>query len=154
MKLAITIIYFQFLFYLTDPIKSIIEPIKLGNLFFHFDTMPYNTGILRVVLYNQPDQFLSRFGWCNADSATINSNGSIDICFKNIPFGNYAAAIYLDQNKNGIVDRNIVGLPIEAFGFSNNVKAKWSIPSYTKVLFTFNHNNLIVNSNINYWSYQ
>jgi uncharacterized protein (DUF2141 family) len=49
--------------------------------------------------------------------------------------GAYGLAIYHDENANGKVDRNGLGIPKEGFGFSNNPRIFFSAPSFKKVRF-------------------
>lgn len=37
-----------------------------------------------------------------------------------LPAGRYAVKLYHDANDNGELDRNLVGIPTEGYGFSNN----------------------------------
>ncbi|MEP6360832.1 MAG: DUF2141 domain-containing protein, partial [Balneola sp.] len=37
-----------------------------------------------------------------------------------LPFGEYAIAVYHDKNENGKIDTNLLGIPKEDYGFSNN----------------------------------
>jgi len=39
--------------------------------------------------------------------------------------GDYAVAVFHDANRNGDLDRNIIGLPTEAYGFSNGARGKY-----------------------------
>lgn len=50
--------------------------------------------------------------------------------FKNIPYGKYAVAVFLDENKNGKVDRNLIGMPKEPVGAANMTKL--GKPRFTK----------------------
>lgn len=50
--------------------------------------------------------------------------------------GSYGLALYHDENANGKVDKNMLGIPREGFGFSNNPKIFLSAPSYQKVRFS------------------
>jgi uncharacterized protein (DUF2141 family) len=52
--------------------------------------------------------------------------------FDNLPAGNYAVAILADINDNGKMDMNLLGMPKEAFGFSNNVIGLFGPPSFEK----------------------
>jgi uncharacterized protein (DUF2141 family) len=38
--------------------------------------------------------------------------------------GQYAAYIIHDRNQNGKMDSNLVGFPLEAFGFSNDIRPR------------------------------
>ena len=40
--------------------------------------------------------------------------------FPNLPPGRYAVMVMHDQNDNGKLDSNFMGMPIEGYGFSNN----------------------------------
>jgi uncharacterized protein (DUF2141 family) len=126
----------------------------MGSLTYRFTNLPSTKGVVRIVLYDQPDQFLSQYGWCRADSAYIRADGSAEITIENLTYGKYAAAIYHDENQNGMIDRNLVGMPTEAYGFSNNIRAKWSIPGYDKVQFPFENNAETIYGKVQYWSKQ
>ncbi len=45
--------------------------------------------------------------------------------------GDYAVAIYHDVNGNGKMDKNMLGIPKEPYGFSTNFKPKISAPKFT-----------------------
>ncbi len=40
--------------------------------------------------------------------------------FANVPAGRYAVMVIHDENGNGTLDTNFVGMPVEGYGFSNN----------------------------------
>jgi uncharacterized protein (DUF2141 family) len=50
--------------------------------------------------------------------------------------GIYAVAVIHDENKNGKLDKNFVGIPKEGYGFSNNAKGKFGPPSFDKAAFS------------------
>ena len=62
--------------------------------------------------------------------------GRMEICMP-LPYGKgvYAAALYHDENANGKIDRNGLGIPKEGFGFSNNPKIFMSAPGFKSVRF-------------------
>jgi len=49
---------------------------------------------------------------------------------KDLPDGEYALAIYHDENGDKKCNTNFVGIPKEGYGFSNNVKPKMSAPKF------------------------
>jgi uncharacterized protein (DUF2141 family) len=49
--------------------------------------------------------------------------------------GRYAVRYYHDENLNGKMDTNLVGKPVEGYGFSNNVTGKFGPPAFEKWLF-------------------
>jgi uncharacterized protein (DUF2141 family) len=44
--------------------------------------------------------------------------------------GDYALALMHDENSDGKCNLNILGIPKEGYGFSNNVRARFSAPSF------------------------
>ena len=50
--------------------------------------------------------------------------------------GTYAIGIFVDANYNNKMDRNLLGVPKEQFGFSNNAKGNFGPPSFEDASFT------------------
>jgi uncharacterized protein (DUF2141 family) len=46
--------------------------------------------------------------------------GRVFVTLRNIPPGRYAATAYHDENANHDLDLNALGIPKEAYGFSND----------------------------------
>jgi uncharacterized protein (DUF2141 family) len=57
--------------------------------------------------------------------------------FEDVPFGEYAIRLFHDENSNGDLDTNFLGLPKEDYAFSNNAKATFGPPKYEKAKFEF-----------------
>lgn len=52
-----------------------------------------------------------------------------------LPFGEYAIAVYHDENTNGKLDTNMLGIPKENYGFSNNVRGRFGPASWEDAKF-------------------
>ncbi|NOQ73123.1 MAG: DUF2141 domain-containing protein [Crocinitomix sp.] len=52
------------------------------------------------------------------------------ILISNLPNGEYAIAIFHDVNSDGKCNTNILGIPKEPYGFSNNIKPRLFKPSF------------------------
>ena len=60
-------------------------------------------------------------------------NGSTTITASyDVQAGEYAIAIFLDENNNGKLDTNFLGIPSEDYGFSENTR----MPSFNSAKFT------------------
>ena len=59
--------------------------------------------------------------------------GSVVIEFPGLTPGDYAVQLYHDENANGKVDMNMVGIPLEGFGFSNTPLVAGGIPEFDKM---------------------
>ena len=56
--------------------------------------------------------------------------------FLNVEPGNYAIAVVHDENGNGKLDKNFVGVPSEGYGVSNNKTYALSAPKWNESNFT------------------
>lgn len=65
------------------------------------------------------------------------------IVIKDLPKGEYAVSLYHDENSDKECNRNFLGIPKEGYGFSNNVKPKFSAPSYEDCKFTLAENKVL-----------
>lgn len=100
-------------------------------------------GLVRVCLFNSMDTFFDKALSCEVKDVPPNIQ-SITLKFeKKFPVGKYAIAVYQDLNKNGILDRNWLGLPSEPYGFSNNPSTLFGPPSFQKASFYLSKNHTI-----------
>lgn len=54
---------------------------------------------------------------------------------EDLPSGKYAVSVIHDEDENGSLTTNLVGYPLEKFGFSNNPKIYFAPPSFEKAAF-------------------
>lgn len=59
-------------------------------------------------------------------------NGKALFSLSGLPDGEYAVAVLHDENDDGKLNTNWIGLPKEGFGFSNNVMGMFGPPSFHK----------------------
>ncbi|EED32345.1 hypothetical protein NOR53_3588 [gamma proteobacterium NOR5-3] len=62
---------------------------------------------------------------------------SARLIFPNLPAGDYAVKLYHDEDNNGKLDSNMLGIPSEGFGFSNNPNALGE-PDFEEAAFIIN----------------
>ena len=56
--------------------------------------------------------------------------GTAQLVFVGLPPGRYAIKSFADENGNGRLDTNLVGLPTERYGFSNDAKGRMGPPAF------------------------
>ncbi len=56
--------------------------------------------------------------------------GQAVLRFADLPAGSYAVAVAHDQNNNGELDFNVLGIPSEGVGFSNNPRLLFGPPAF------------------------
>jgi uncharacterized protein (DUF2141 family) len=57
-------------------------------------------------------------------------DGENVIAVPGVPKGTWAVLVYQDENGNGELDRNFIGIPKENYGFSRNAAGKFGPPSF------------------------
>ena len=64
--------------------------------------------------------------------------------FKALKPGYYAVVVYHDENNNGELDTNFLGIPKEGIGVSNNVKPKMGKPKFDAAKFALTADKSII----------
>lgn len=78
-------------------------------------------GLLRVALVDGPQAWDGKAAPVKADGASPRGDAATFV-FKDLAPGTYAVMISHDENGNGKLDSNFMGMPTEGYGFSNNPK--------------------------------
>jgi uncharacterized protein (DUF2141 family) len=111
--------------------------VKTHKLSIHISGISKIKGSLFIAIFRATDDF-PVFGKQfkgivkEVEGKTQNYN------FDNLPEGEYALAIYQDENRNKILDKNLLGIPTEIYGFSNNARRNFSAPSFQEAKFKLN----------------
>jgi len=113
------------------------ESSKLGKLTVIITGFTNETGNCRFALDN------SKFIYEREDTVWIGKvlpivNNQVIVVIDSLKYGEYAVRVFHDKNKNEIIDTNILGIPIEDYGYSNNVSSWFGPPSWDRAKFIFN----------------
>lgn len=86
-------------------------------------------GFIRVGLFTNEKDFLK-----NAAMGKVvkPEGGEITVVFENLMPGDYALSVVHDENENGELDTNALGIPKEGFAFGNNEMGAFGPPSFEK----------------------
>jgi len=106
-------------------------------------------GTVYLAIYNNSTSFdqdnknknVNKNRWVKSIVKVVNKNSFT----KNVELkkGVYAISLFVDSNNNKIIDKNLLGIPTEQYGFSNNATGFLGSPSYNDASF-----NLINDLNI------
>lgn len=91
-------------------------------------------GVMMIALYNSEDSYNKDKNAFSGQKIAVTQN-TLTVNFGDVPTGDYAIKLYQDENENGVIDKNIVGIPTEAYGFSNNGGAMGQ-PSFAEAKFS------------------
>ena len=84
-------------------------------------------GNVMVALYKKEDKWLAR---SSMGTMVVAKKEGVTVSFKDLPEGEYAVSLFVDENSNGKMDTNAIGIPIEPYGFSNNASGNFGPPSF------------------------
>lgn len=86
-------------------------------------------GKIQVSLYNSKEKFIKKGQEYKSQIKGVKSTSETFI-FKDLPAGEYAVALYHDENSDGKCNTNLIGIPKEGYGFSQNFKPTLSAPKF------------------------
>jgi uncharacterized protein (DUF2141 family) len=95
-------------------------------------TLPEDaTGKLYLVVYNNKADFLGEKGELTVyELAELRDHPTIKI--DKVKEGTYAFVAFIDENNNGVMDKNRLGIPKEPIGFSVSKMGLFGPPSFKK----------------------
>ena len=91
-------------------------------------------GAMMVAVFNSAE------GWEDSKGPIATAKDSVSgptvrLVFPDLASGTYAVKLYHDENANGVLDTNMLGIPSEGYGFSN-YKRTLGEPDFEESLFT------------------
>ena len=67
---------------------------------------------------------------CAYSASVPARDGETLVTIKEVPAGTWAVLAYQDDNANGQLDRNLIGIPSENYGFSRDARGRFGPPSF------------------------
>ncbi len=86
-------------------------------------------GEIELALYKDPKKF-AKVGQTYRLVRIKPDNSTLTYEFKNLDQGKYAICLFHDENNNKVCDKNFLGIPTEAYAFSNNIRPRLSVPTF------------------------
>jgi uncharacterized protein (DUF2141 family) len=101
-------------------------------------------------LHSSADGFPKNGDKALAHAKSPISNGHAVCDFPDVKAGTYAVAVFHDENSNGKLDTNFMGIPREGVGASNNAKGHFGPPKFSAAAFRFSGDRLELKITITY----
>jgi uncharacterized protein (DUF2141 family) len=108
---------------------GLVWPAAAADLTVHVDNVRNHLGKVFISVFNTPQSWLDE-DRTFADTTVPASTDRISVIFKDLPPGRYAVVTFHDENDNGRFDQNFLGLPLEGYAFSRNVRPFLSAPRF------------------------
>jgi len=111
---------------------TMAQPAGRATLILKITGFRSEKGQVRIAVFNAPEKWPEEPIY----SSTIDVNGEAVVWrINDVPYGDYAVAVFHDENRNGKMDKNLLGMPLEAYGFSNNVRVTFGAPKWENTKF-------------------
>lgn len=90
-----------------------------------------NDGVLRAALFASEEGFPGEVAKAvRRKAVAITGQGTAQLRFSGLPPGVYAVQVFHDANANNELDTNLIGIPAEGVGASNNPRPRMGPPTY------------------------
>ena len=110
-----------------------------------------STGTVACALFESPDGFPTEFLRFATRIMVMRVRDTQARCdFAGIAPGSYALAVIHDENLNGKLDANWLGIPSEGYGFSNDARAMLGAPSFSAASFPYDGRDLALTIRLSY----
>ena len=110
-------------------------PAFAARLVVTVDGLHSASGDVFIGLYASPAKFLHG-NQTDATKKARASTGPITVVFDHLRPGTYAVGAFHDENGNDHLDTNFLGLPVEGYALSNNIRAAFSKPNFYQAAFS------------------
>jgi uncharacterized protein (DUF2141 family) len=102
-----------------------------------------SVGAVACALFEAPEGFPTEFMRFATNLMMVKVRAAKATCdFADIAPGTYALAVIHDENRDGELATNWMGMPQEGYGFSNDAKGSFGAPSFEAASFAYNGQSL------------
>lgn len=115
------------LFFSSYQEKAVLD-IEISNIRNH-------KGVILLSVYNAPEQYPYHPVKTYEVKKDSLAKGNIHTSISDLSPDQYALGLLDDENRSGQMEYNMIGIPQEGFGFTNNPKPFLKKPDYDGVLF-------------------
>ncbi len=96
-------------------------------------------GSVLVALYKADDKWM---GKASDTRKALAKKDGVSVTFNDVAEGEYAISMYIDENNNGKLDVNAIGMPIEPYAFSNGAMGNFGPPTFAQARFIAGRDNM------------
>jgi len=102
------------------------------TLRIHVDGLRNSNGVVGSVLFTSPDGWPEdpKKAFRRGPTPIAPGQRQATVVWEHLPPGDYGVAAIHDENRNAKLDRNLIGIPREGFGFANNPHVGFSAPAF------------------------
>jgi uncharacterized protein (DUF2141 family) len=109
-----------------------------------------NLGVINIGVFGSPEGFPNDATKAVRSGCFPINASPLLLTFDDLPFGSYAATVHHDENMDGELNTNLLGIPIEGIGFSGNPKIWRGVPAFERTRFEFSSDCPMVSIKVKY----
>ncbi|MEB3831057.1 DUF2141 domain-containing protein [Phormidium sp. CCY1219] len=121
-----------------------------GQLTVEVDGLTNQQGNICLTVFSRSDGFPKDAMKALKASCFPISQTPLTLTLDGLNFGNYAVALFHDENADGELNTNQIGIPQEGFGFSNNPPILTGPPQFRDATFFLAGQNTTIRIDLNY----
>jgi uncharacterized protein (DUF2141 family) len=152
LALALTAVplYIANSFHLTSAPHPQVQPSLANLIHVEIGGLRNDTGQVVCALFSSADGFPKKGDKAVAQTKSAISNAHAVCEFRDVRPARYAISVFHDENSNGKLDTNFMGIPREGVGASNNAKGHFGPPKFDAASFAFSGGRLELKITITY----
>ena len=110
---------------------EVVEPsvVVPTTVVVEVDTPRWEGKMLYIALFQSAEDFLERDRWIAATSTSV-TPPLTRVVFEDVPAVPTAASGFIDLRRDENLTRNVIGIPLEPWGFSNDLSIFFSRPTF------------------------
>ncbi len=140
---------YRYLVFLTALGISIAAPAAAGDLEIRIGGISNGDGRVMVAVFDAAERFMGE----ETQTAALMlpaRKGMVRAVIGDLPAGIYAISVYHDANGNQELDTNMLGMPREGYGFSNDARGIAGPPSFQAAAFEIGADPAVVDLRLSY----
>jgi uncharacterized protein (DUF2141 family) len=129
---------------------ALAQPPQENQIHVEIGGLRNDKGQALCSLFSSASDFPKKTEKAVAHSSSVISNRHAVCEFTGVVPGTYAVSVFHDENSNGKLDTNFMGIPREGVGASNDAKGHFGPPKFDAAAFRFAGGRLDLKITINY----
>lgn len=123
----------------------VTSPVAAGDLTVEVRGTRTDKGTVQAALFDDAADFLVK---PMAATKSASSIGTVVLKFPGLTPGIYALSVFHDENGNDVLDKNLLGIPTEKFGFSRDAAGLMGPPKFDAARFTVGADSMTIVINL------
>jgi uncharacterized protein (DUF2141 family) len=121
-----------------------------GDIVVEVQGLRNDKGLVRVTLYDSPPGFPNDLSKALDAKAVEIDAGYARVVFPRYSHGTYAVGLFHDENRNGVMDTNLIGVPREGYGASQDARGRLGPPRFQDAAFEHDGRETVVRVTMEY----